>query len=619
MKKILITLTLLMSFAGNVFAALTTTFEEVGNFSATVDTQTTSQTVAVGDVVIMVVATNKKQSVATVAFTSTSPGSFTELDVATLAGGTNTNPDSWLGYMTITSAGTFDFTATTSVLAVTATLGFYKLTADSGQVEYLDEAFSEWGPLAPAASDTPTDALSWSGSASYGEIGIIGVASSLRGLLTNTSIDIGYDKASKRIAGNKTLSAGATSFNNVWNITNQDTTKDETGGSLSIAFAEIMGVTPTYTIGGTISGLDGSVTLLNNGGDSLTTATNGDFTFGGELDSGATYNVTVSSQPATQECTVGNGSGTATADVTDITVTCADLPTYSIGGTISGLSGSVTLQNNGGDSLTTATNGDFTFANELLGGETYLVTVSNQPATQTCTVGNDSGTATADVTDITVTCEGVTKYSIGGDVSGLSGSVTLQNNGGDNLVRTADGSFTFAKEIVSDETYLVTVSSQPATQDCTVSNGSGTATADVTDVAVACVNVPTYSIGGNISGLTGDVTLQNNGEDDLDVDANGGFTFDTPQKDGSTYLITVSSQPSGQRCSVTSGGAGTVDEDNVIDVVVFCEERVIPPTGPVESIPTLSQWALILLSTLLGFGVFTQRRRLFSNANGVQK
>ena len=35
-------------------------------------------------------------------------------------------------------------------------------------------------------------------------------------------------------------------------------------------------------------------------------------------------------------------------------------------------------------------------------------------------------------------------YSVGGTVSGLSGTVVLQDNGGDNLSVTANGSFTFA-------------------------------------------------------------------------------------------------------------------------------------------------------------------------------
>jgi len=82
------------------------------------------------------------------------------------------------------------------------------------------------------------------------------------------------------------------------------------------------------------------------------------------------------------------------------------------------------------------------------------------------------------------------QFSIGGDVSGLAGSgLILQNNASDELSIQADGSFVFATEIDSGSNYAVTVSAQPTSpaQTCTVSNGSGTATADVSNVAVNCV------------------------------------------------------------------------------------------------------------------------------------
>src|SRR5579863_2393647 len=50
-----------------------------------------------------------------------------------------------------------------------------------------------------------------------------------------------------------------------------------------------------FTIGGTVSGLTSgaSVTLLDNGGDSLKVTANGKFTFATALATGAAYNVTV--------------------------------------------------------------------------------------------------------------------------------------------------------------------------------------------------------------------------------------------------------------------------------------------------------------------------------------
>jgi len=341
-------------------------------------------------------------------------------------------------------------------------------------------------------------------------------------------------------------------------------------GSGTLAGADVSNVsvtclTDTYTVGGNVSSLSGSVTLQNNGGDDITLNADGVFTFPAQND-GTAYAVTVSSQPATQSCSVTNGSGTlAGADVSNVSVTCLT-DTYTVGGNVSGLSGSVTLQNNGGDDITLNADGVFTFPAQN-DGTAYAVTVSSQPATQTCSVSNGSGTlAGADVSNVSVTCLTDT-YTVGGNVSGLSGSVTLQNNGGDDITLNADGVFTFPAQ--NDGTaYAVTVSSQPATQTCTVTNGSGTlAGADISNVSVTCLT-DTYTVGGNVSGLSGSVTLQNNGGDDITLNADGVFTFPA-QNDGTAYAVTVSSQPATQTCTVTNG-SGSINGADVNNVMVDC-------------------------------------------------
>ncbi len=65
------------------------------------------------------------------------------------------------------------------------------------------------------------------------------------------------------------------------------------------------------------------------------------------------------------------------------------------------------------------------------------------------------------------------------------------------------------------------------------------------------------------------LVLRNNGGDDLAVSANGAFTFATSLTSGSTYAVTVATQPSGQTCSV-SNGSGTVAGANVTTVAVAC-------------------------------------------------
>jgi N-acetylneuraminic acid mutarotase len=77
-------------------------------------------------------------------------------------------------------------------------------------------------------------------------------------------------------------------------------------------------------------------------------------------------------------------------------------------------------------------------------------------------------------------------YSIGGSIAGLSGTIVLQNNGSENLSLSRDGSFAFNVTLQPNAAYDVTIVTQPANQVCSISNGSGTATASVMNVVVTC-------------------------------------------------------------------------------------------------------------------------------------
>jgi len=168
--------------------------------------------------------------------------------------------------------------------------------------------------------------------------------------------------------------------------------------------------------------------------------------------------------------------------------------TYTIGGTISGLSGTgLVLQDNGGNNLSVSANGSFMFSTAIASGGSYNVTVLTQPSSpaQNCVVTNASGTASGNVASIQVTCTPTVTYTIGGTVislAGTGGGLQLQDNGTDSLLVNANGTFSFPTALASGSTYNVTVSVQPSApaQNCEVTNGAGTATANVTSVEVDC-------------------------------------------------------------------------------------------------------------------------------------
>lgn len=81
----------------------------------------------------------------------------------------------------------------------------------------------------------------------------------------------------------------------------------------------------TFAVGGTVSGLSGTVVLQNNDGELSTVSSNGPFTFPTALTAGASYGVTVATQPSSQTCLVSQGSGTVSATVDSVLVVCNDV------------------------------------------------------------------------------------------------------------------------------------------------------------------------------------------------------------------------------------------------------------------------------------------------------
>ena len=212
--------------------------------------------------------------------------------------------------------------------------------------------------------------------------------------------------------------------------------------------------TPTYTIGGTVSGLSGTVVLQNNDTNLLPIVSDGTFTFIPPLADRTTYTVTVKTQPAGQTCSVVNGVGVISgADVGTVTVTCSEF-TYTVSGTVSGLSGTVVLQNNDTDLLTIVSDGTFTFIPPLADGTTYTVTVKTQPAGQTCSIVKGTGALSgADVTDVTVTCQDALAWDA--PVSDIDGSIVAGVAGYKIYYGTEPGVYTGSIDVGNTTRYAI--------------------------------------------------------------------------------------------------------------------------------------------------------------------
>jgi hypothetical protein len=97
---------------------------------------------------------------------------------------------------------------------------------------------------------------------------------------------------------------------------------------------------------------------------------------------------------------------------------------------------------------------------------------------------------------------GNTLYSVGGTISGLDGTVVLQNSAGNDLSRSTNGSFAFTTRLATGSNYAITVLTQPAGQTCQVTNGTGTVgTANITTVAVICQDTAVGATNANLASL----------------------------------------------------------------------------------------------------------------------
>jgi hypothetical protein len=354
-----------------------------------------------------------------------------------------------------------------------------------------------------------------------------------------------------------------------------------TVGAASVGNITVTCMTNSFTIGGPITGLEGTglQLRLNNGQplNVLPRATG--FTFSALLPSGSPYVVDVIRDPSTpaQDCVAvpATRSGTVPgANVTNVAVTCTTR-SFRIGGSISGLRGDgLVLRKHDGETRAIASNGSYFFDNLHLSGSQYEVTVDTPPSgpSQTCTIANNRGTVgNGDVRNVNVTCATDT-FSVGGSVSGLLGTgLVLTNNGRNDLSVAGDGSFTFTEELASDSDYNVQVAQHPSnpTQTCSIvgDTGRGRVTAaDVTSVQISC-STATFTVGGTITNLVGTgLVLRNNGGDDLPIDAGSSFQFPTGVPSGAPYNVTVAAQPTGpaQQCDPDpANNTGTVTNANV--------------------------------------------------------
>ena len=309
------------------------------------------------------------------------------------------------------------------------------------------------------------------------------------------------------------------------------------------------GTAASYSVGGTVSGLSGTVVLQDNGGDDLSVSGNGAFTFGSPVADGAGYAVTVKTNPSGQSCAVSNGSGTvAAANVANVAVSCTSNSAASASDDFNRADGGL------GPDWTAISDGAMAISSQVVTGTAGATTGEIRTAE---TFASDQ------YSQVEVTSTQLT----GGQWIGPA--VRVQNGGQDAylgmyfwnfgnpelvLYLRSAGSWTQLGSSYSSgplaagtQLELTAVGNtiafledgvqRIAVSDSTLTGGApgmmafGYAEADNWSGGTAA----SYSVGGTVSGLSGTVVLQDNGGDDLSVSGNGAFTFGSPVADGAGY------------------------------------------------------------------------------------
>lgn len=107
------------------------------------------------------------------------------------------------------------------------------------------------------------------------------------------------------------------------------------------------------------------------------------------------------------------------------------------------------------------------------------------------------------------------------------------------------------------------------------------------------------TIGGTVTGLSGNTTLvlQDNGGDNKTINANGAFSFATQIEAGSTYNVSILTQPVGETCSIQDG-LGVVSQSigNVNSVTVICNVTISASNSVVGTVTGLGNGESITLT-----------------------
>lgn len=176
-------------------------------------------------------------------------------------------------------------------------------------------------------------------------------------------------------------------------------------------------------------------------------------------------------------------------------------------------------------------------------------------------------------------------FKISFTVSGLlgTGMVVNLNSGTESLTINADGKYDFSTVLSTGNNFNVSIQTQPTlpTQTCSVSGGTGVVGHGNIDSIIVNCDPLRYTLSGTITGLSGITGLiLTNSFDGATLSvavASGTFAFTQTYLDGTSYNVSVTTQPNHpvQNC-VTTNGVGVIAGADITNINIVCTSTAFP-------------------------------------------
>ena len=255
----------------------------------------------------------------------------------------------------------------------------------------------------------------------------------------------------------------------------------------------------TYHISGSITGLQGNLTIDNYNLDEVTVSDARRFSLPTSIFKGSKYQISITKQPTGQNCRVLNGKGeVANIDVSSVAIIC-ETDEELIRGNVAGLASELIIAADD-QIILIAANGEF---NAGLHKMPENVVIVSQPEKQRCNVVPANQ-------EIDIRCTNDI-YSLSGSVENLSSPLVLHETESNQTI-TFNNNFTFPELFPPNDSFNLIIPEQPTGKTCVINTPAGYfSESDINSIKINCVD-KIYELKIHVAGIQDNISVTINGQ-----------------------------------------------------------------------------------------------------------